>query len=86
MPLNDSVADVGRVCQIYIIYAEDNLETEWSLYVRDLLGNQYKYEMLDVQTHFFRINGKIGQGVQKNAAEKRNSNRTRKDGGNHERS
>jgi len=63
VPLDGSVVDVGRVCQVYI-YAEDNLDTEWTLYVRDLLGNQYKYEMLDVQTQVFRINGEIGQGVQ----------------------
>lgn len=78
VPLDGSVVDVGRVCQIYI-YAEDNLDTEWSLYVRDLLGNQYKYEMLDVQTQFFRINGEIGQGVQeKRCGEKKEQPRKKK--------
>lgn len=78
IPHDGSVVDVGRVCQIYI-YAEDNLDMEWSLCVHDLLGNQYKYEMLDVQTQFFRINGEIGQGVQeKRRGEKKQQTRKKR--------
>ena len=45
IPLDGNIVDVGCVCQLYI-RAEDELDKEWVLYVKDLLGNEYAYELL----------------------------------------
>jgi hypothetical protein len=58
IPFDGNILDSGRVCQL-LIYAETDLEAKWTLFVRDILGNEYNYELLNVAEQSFAIKNEV---------------------------